>query len=1005
MTMLAPQVTIVMPARNAAGTIDAAIASVIAQTVADWELIVIDDGSTDDTAARIAAHAANDPRIRPLSGPGKGAAEARNLCIAAGRGQWLAFLDADDWWEPDFLGTLIAALDGQPAGAIAYCGYRRVMPDGSMGPATVDPRVARAPFAAFALPCPVTIHTLLLDLQQVRAAGGFDTSLVTCEDWDLWQRLSRAGAPWVMVDRPLAYYRASAGSLTRASHRMMQDGRVVLARAYGPDPRVADALPEHANGLSVNYEGQSLAEVYAWFALWNRVVARIDGDTTRWDDAALAPLTRSVDWNNAIAASILNAAMVGLRLTLADMAAHWDLLAPAVRDAVSAVTGAWQAPDAYYRLIGAVEDQVLRESHADPQPRVLDTTMRLHIPIETPPHTVLPNGVDRILAVFTQQGRPIATRLVGALGDLGPADWHRIIGMTVPLPRTARAALRARPVDTALRVGRSLIRQGVRSPSTVLSSTGLRAASRQAFADARVGHLSTLAASPHRARIDDLRTRAAAAAGAIEVAPVAAPRLAAPPEEERSGDRKGFWDRYFETDDPWNYGSPYEQEKYARQADMLPTGPIGTALELACAEGFFTRYLAPRVDRLISTDIAEKAVERAAARNADRDNIDWRTLDLSADPLPQGMDLIVCSEVLYYLSDVAELAAVARRLGDALAPGGAILTAHAYVLTDDPASTGFDWGNPYGARQIAETFAATPGLVLEESFQTELYRIDRFKKTADPVEPVVRRGDIDAPIEDAVGRAIIWGGATMRRSTALATERTTRLPVLMYHGVAPDGPSGLARWRHTPDAFRQQLRWLRANGYHGLTSDQVQWHLATRTPFWGRPVWITFDDGYQDFADHAWPILRAHDFPAEMFIVTGAIGGSAEWDAALGKPPALMEAATITALAAEGVAFGSHLHTHRAADLLASDTLGTELADSAAILERLTGRRPISLAAPFMAPDARLGALSAEFGYSLAFVARTGVAGLGDPPLDLPRLEVKGGVPLDQFATMMEAAR
>lgn len=1009
MSAPAPLVTIVMAARNAQATLAQAIDSIVAQDATDWELIVVDDGSADATPAMLARYAAADPRIRLLAGPGEGAAQARNRGIAEGRGQWLAFLDSDDWWDGDFLSTMLAALDGQPAGSIAYCGYRRVMPDGAMAPPRVDPRVAQAPFAAFALPCPVTIHTLLIELAQVRRAGGFDTSLTTCEDWDLWQRLSRAGASWIMVDRPLAYYRASAGSLTRASRQMMRDGQIVLKRAYGPDPRVPEALPAFAAGLAVNKEGQDFDQVYAWFTLWNMVVAHLDGDTQAPDPALLAPLTRSSDWTNAIAASIIDATVVGLRITAEQQAAQWDRLAPTARWTIAAIAQAWGDPAAAIRLTYALEEQLLRASFADPAPCPLDRTMRLHLPIEAPGHTTLPDGIDRILAVFTDRGRPIGIRMVGALGDLGPRDWHRLIRMTLPFGRMARGALRSRPVNTALRAGRSLARQMLREPRRLTSRPGLRSAARTALGDALHGQGQQGALSPHQQAALRLRADAAQQAAALSVAAVAAPRLAAPPEEERSDDRQGFWERYFETEDPWNYGSPYEQEKYARQAALLPDGPIGRALELACAEGFFTAYLAPRVERLIVTDISAKAVERARARNAAHSHIDWQTLDLSADPIPQDMDLIVCSEVLYYLSGVDELAQVAARLADALAPGGAILSAHAYVLTDDPSRTGFDWGNPYGAARIAQTFAATPGLTLEASVETELYRIDRFRKGAPVAAPTVTPMTVDAPVEDAVARAIVWNGAVLRRSEALAGQRTDRLPILMYHGVAEDGPATLARWRHRPDQFRDQIRWLRSHGYHGLTGDQVLWHLTTRTPFWGRPVWITFDDGYQDFADIAWPILRAHDFPAEMFLVTGALGGTAAWDTPPGDPaaamPALMDADAIVRLAAEGVHFGSHLHSHPAADTLASIDLARELAQSSAIVERLTGQPTLGFAAPFMAGDPRLPAMAADFGYALGFVDRFGCATLADAPRDLPRMEVRGDMTLDQFAAMMEATR
>ena len=259
------------------------------------------------------------------------------------------------------------------------------------------------------------------------------------------------------------------------------------------------------------------------------------------------------------------------------------------------------------------------------------------------------------------------------------------------------------------------------------------------------------------------------------------------------GDHHAYWEDLFQEPDPWNYGSPYEQEKYARQLMLLPDRPIGRALELACAEGRFTEKLAPRVERLIATDISTTALQRARNRCCAQGNIEFQQLDLAIDPLPEELDLIICSEVLYYLDDEAELERVAQRLTAALKPGGHILTAHAFVLKDDLSRTGFDWENPWGAKTITRVFSAVPGLALERSLCTELYRIDRFVRLAEgqpSCDPMIETLPITAEIEVEVARHIVWGGAIARRADLAVTERHPQVPVLMYHRIADDGPVG-----------------------------------------------------------------------------------------------------------------------------------------------------------------------------------------------------------------------
>ena len=338
-----------------------------------------------------------------------------------------------------------------------------------------------------------------------------------------------------------------------------------------------------------------------------------------------------------------------------------------------------------------------------------------------------------------------------------------------------------------------------------------------------------------------------------EMEPVATPR-GAPHPNGAGGNRTDFWNRYFETEDPWNYGSPYEQEKYERQLEILPDGPIGRALELACAEGHFTRQLAPRVDHLIATDISAVALSRARARCGDHPNVEFRVLDFASDVLPEKMDLIFCSEALYYFDDVAELQPFATKIANALVPGGSFISAHAFVLSDNMERTGFDWDNKFGAEVISRMLAASQHLHLDQSIQTDLYRIDRFRRASPEVlatEPSFRHVPIRAPIETEVERNIIRGGARALRRNIQREERRQRIPVLMYHGVCDDGPKALARYRVAPAEFESQMRWLRSNGFHAIASEQLEWFIVNHHPFVGRPVLITFDDGFQNFADHA----------------------------------------------------------------------------------------------------------------------------------------------------------
>ena len=995
-----PLVSIVVPAHNAEVTLARALDCLLDQEIVDWEAIIVDGASTDRTAAIIAGYMEHDARFRTLSSCAHSAAGARNSAISTARGHWLMFLDADDWVDASFLAKMLAALKTAPDAVAAYCGSRRVMPDGELTPSSITTEVAIQPFETFARRCAIRTHALLVDRETIVELGGFDVSLRTCEAWDLWQRLARLGKNWVMVDEPLAFYRASPNSLTRNSTQMLADAEIVIARGFSPDPRVKHPASAHANG-AISANGRTASEALAWFALWN-AASDCGCGLRSINSQSLRALPAGHRWAREIAKVAVDGLLAGSLSVPAQLAARWDRFGGSLTELFIELGKVWDNPVAGRRAQYHLEQMVLDFDDLA-APRRLARTLGVRVDARNPTSIELPEGIDQIYAYLMMDGQIEARVQFGVLGKVTRRHWIELILNFVPLERLITSLSRHERVafrKSAVRLaGRSPVHApqkgaGADKSNMFAAEALLSTAGRRSDRDSHFGKLALLAA--------EARGLVRSSAGATE--PPVAPRRV-PAADGHDNDRKSFWNRHFATEDPWNYGSPYEQEKYERQLEILPAGPIGRALELACAEGHFTRQLAPRVGHLTATDISAVAIERARERCSDQPNVEFGVLDFSADTLPGEMDLIVCSEALYYLDDLAALRRVAKKLVEALAPGGSFISAHAFVLGDNVERTGFDW-NTFGAQAISETLAATEGLVLEQSIQTELYRIDRFRRMSPAdvaMEPMIDHVPIRAPVEMGVARKIVWGGARALRRDVARSERRQRIPVLMYHGVSDDGPAALARYRLTPAAFDSQMAWLRANGFHAIMSGQLESFIANRHPFVGRPVLITFDDGFQNFADYAWPTLRANDLTAEVFLVTDLVGESARWDAGSGPPTQLMDAGTVRRLAGEGAFFGSHMATHRAIDGLSSSDLAAELLRSRMFIERWTGRPTTAFAAPFSVTDRRLGRLAKECGYRIGFGSRHGPADLDCDPIDLPRIEICGDRSLDHFVASVEA--
>lgn len=205
----APRVSVIIATYNRAGTVVEAIDSVLRQSFCDLEIIVADDGSSDDTAERIAAI---EGPIRYLCLPHSGwIGRVRNHGLRHARGELIAFLDDDDCWEPEKLARQVALLDADPAVGLVYTGFSILGEDGSVHVPDLAPwQTASGPlFDRLLRGCFIHPSTVLVPRALLERAGGFDERRTPCEDYDLLLRLAplTRGA---CIPEPLAQLRRGA---------------------------------------------------------------------------------------------------------------------------------------------------------------------------------------------------------------------------------------------------------------------------------------------------------------------------------------------------------------------------------------------------------------------------------------------------------------------------------------------------------------------------------------------------------------------------------------------------------------------------------------------------------------------------------------------------------------------------------------------------------------------------------------------------------------------------
>ncbi|PPB79513.1 peptidoglycan/xylan/chitin deacetylase (PgdA/CDA1 family) [Albidovulum inexpectatum] len=209
------------------------------------------------------------------------------------------------------------------------------------------------------------------------------------------------------------------------------------------------------------------------------------------------------------------------------------------------------------------------------------------------------------------------------------------------------------------------------------------------------------------------------------------------------------------------------------------------------------------------------------------------------------------------------------------------------------------------------------------------------------------------------------------------------IDILMYHSISNRGGATSI----TPEVFLSQVDALAQSGLPVITMDDL---LAARRggpALPDRSIILTFDDGFRDFLDTAWPVLSRHGFRPIVYLPTAHVGRAERWAGGAEPPRALMSWAEIRALAAEGVLFGSHTVSHADLDLLDGDASMAELIVSRRKLEDILDRPVRHFAPPYGRAGPEVRSQIAQV-YETSVGTRLGQATAKSDPFDLPRIEM-----------------
>ena len=250
--MTEPDVSVIIPTYNRALLLRETLESLQAQTYRDFEAIVVDDGSTDNTGEVVQSF---DQRFRYVYQANRGRSSARNNGLSQARGRYIAFLDSDDLYLPCKLQVQVQCLEEHPEVGWVYSSTRNIDEQGRQGDSGYEATASGwiYPEIAFYIPLTVILSTVMVRREVMEAVGGFDQRMDRFEDTDMWRRISRQYRA-LAISEPLIGFRAHAGNTMEHPREVFQSAKYYVDKIFREDKDVdPELLRDRASEFFLHY--------------------------------------------------------------------------------------------------------------------------------------------------------------------------------------------------------------------------------------------------------------------------------------------------------------------------------------------------------------------------------------------------------------------------------------------------------------------------------------------------------------------------------------------------------------------------------------------------------------------------------------------------------------------------------------------------------------------------------------------------------------------------------
>ncbi len=967
-------VSIIIPAYNAADTLAHTLDSLLAQTIVNWETIIVDDGSSDGTSKIAESYAGRDMRFRLVSQDNAGVAAARNRGIALARFDWLLFLDSDDWILPHYVERMTGKLQSDTTLDAVHCGFRRVAINGKLGPEVYAPRTTDL-FPNLACMCSFPTHSLVIRKSLILALDGFDVYLENCEDWDLWQQIARSGAFFGAVHEALARYRTSPKSRSRKTASTLASGLRIINRGHSRDERVKNPVQEHAEGRPK--KGLSSARIY--FTIWPAALMLGSGQDARpLLDAVREDRDPGLDPDR-VAAIIYEAALLPEGLPPDSWHEMWLKIQPYTTLFLDKLEEQSMAAGLAHRALRFLELLILEHPRGS-GPRSVGDTYIVEIEVSEPINDIIPpNGVKRIYCIILLEGEKLGHITLPIIEGtassyvLVDAIAHKfawsILGRFLMHTLSGNLRTEHSPTGLSLYRGDFCLASGLHEDESQLWSKTYEESGWLIFLQEVWGKPDWPKDSFYDQNIKNGSGETLIADNGWLVVEVSQSL----PNVKVTGQELNVLFTVGGVSIGVVTISDRNRTIHAQELRVALNSESGSELLIAAVR-----------EVLIGRKLIGSATFRERLAKAAKQNNKVPSHELSNEiNLPTG-----ASSMLYKTLDPTGYTVLIGRWYS-----GAMTStiSRRAILPAESAKGLIDAASIDGQPVIHYSQNTTPPKLL-------VYAPDMILPKSDNAASFVIRNSQSNRITEKQNKL-------KNNPEPVITER---LPILVYNQITPDGSGP---YQLAPEAFEEQLRYLSEAGYYSVNLGELHSAMHSKTPLPGKAVIITFDKGHLDFITYAWPLLKRYGFSAIVFLSTNDVDNPESPDNTSKNNLNMLDWKQVRQLSEEEVEFGSYFSLNQPLSMLSYAEIVKESIRSRTIIEWETKKPIHAIAYPFVTVNDSIqyqplaedttGHLIGSCGYLFGLTQNRGFAGLWDNPMALPRMGIRADETIEDFISKL----